>query len=525
MTRTGGRKKWLVGFVVLLLAVSVYFGSTRLFTDLKVPLLNGATITVLPGIHLLGGLGPAAAYVVETSDGLVLIDTGLDDDAARLKAEIAKLGLDWRKLRAIFLTHVHGDHCGGAERLRAETGARIYAGQAEVPILSAGKPREAFFSTFRMPGHSPHPTTVDVELRGDEQITIGDITIRVIDAPGHTTGSACYLVKRAGRKILFSGDVIYRLGEKPLGTYSAYLAPRYRGDAEAYLATLRKLREFPVPDLVLPGHPNASRGAQSPRLSATEWTAMFDAGIHEMEQLASRHRSNGANFLDGQPRQLLPHLYYLGDFRGFCLYCFVTSSRLFVVNAPGGEGLNEFMTSRLREFDVEIQEPLTVLLTAVSENETAGLDDLRERHSLQIVASPDGVESVRKRCPPGADVISVTELKQRGWIPVTPLPLGAGATAPMAYVVQWEGRTVVCSGRIPVMVDQQSREELALLFPELRRDVQEYIASLRTLLSVKPDLWLPAISVNGQNANLYDDTWRTILERNYRIASERGQGP
>ena len=139
---------------------------------------------------MLGGLSPSAAYVVETSDGLILVDSGLAADAGPLRAEMAELGLDWRRVRAILLTHVHGDHTGGAEALRAATGARVYAGAGDAAVLRAGGPREAFFSTFYMPDHAPHPTTVDVELRGGETIAVGDVRIQAIAAPGTRRGAS-----------------------------------------------------------------------------------------------------------------------------------------------------------------------------------------------------------------------------------------------------------------------------------------------------------------------------------------------
>ena len=211
---------------------------------------------------MVGDLGPSAAYVIDTADGLILVDSGLDEDAGHLKAEMAKLRLDWKRVRTILLTHAHGDHTGGAEVLRLATGAKVYAGEGDVAVLSTGGPREAVFSTFYMPDHAPHPTTVDVALKGGETITLGDVRIRAVAAPGHTPGSMCYLMEHGDYTALFAGDVIMMLrGDdrprtelgKPLGTYSAYLSPRYRGNAKDYLATLDTCGRCPFPTSYCPG--------------------------------------------------------------------------------------------------------------------------------------------------------------------------------------------------------------------------------------------------------------------------------
>ncbi len=525
MTRdVAGRTKWIVALVVLVMAISVYLGASRRRFFSNVPLLNGSTITVVPGVHLLGGLGPAAAYVIETSEGLVLIDTGLDGDARLLKSEMGKLGLDWKKLRAIFLTHVHGDHCGGAEQLRAETGARVTAGQGDASPLTSGSPRDAFFSTFKMPGHSPHPTTVDVALQGGETIPIGDIRIQALDTPGHTTGSMCYLMERDGVRVLFSGDVIFRLGDKPLGTYSTYLAPRYRGDAKTYLISLVKLRALPVPDLVLPGHPSASRGPQSPRLSQKNWEEMLDNGIREMKRLIARHEADGAGFLDGDPKQLLPDLYYLGDFQGAAVYGFFVASQFFVVDAPGGPGLNEFLQGQLRKLGLKPRLPDAVLLTACGEKEAAGLKELAARNPLQVVASSVGLETIREMCPPETNVISADELQKRGWFSVTPIPLDGPGIAPIAYVLRWHGKTVLFSGRIPAAGDQQVAEESLSRPAKSNPGAVDPLGALRRLVHLKPDLWLPAVPLDAQNAHLYDDAWRAILEKSFRTAGEAQPG-
>src|SRR5262249_20315478 len=88
-------------------------------------------VAVAPGIYILGKPSPAAAYLVETSRGLVLIDSGLASDAASVTEQIAQLGFEPNRVRAILLTHVHADHSLGAERLRQQSGAKIYAGRAD----------------------------------------------------------------------------------------------------------------------------------------------------------------------------------------------------------------------------------------------------------------------------------------------------------------------------------------------------------------------------------------------------------
>jgi glyoxylase-like metal-dependent hydrolase (beta-lactamase superfamily II) len=480
----------------------------------------------VPGVHLLGALEPAAAYVVETSEGLVLVDSGLQSDADLLKSQLAALGLDWRRVRAVLITHAHGDHCGGAEHLRAALGATVYAGRGDAGVLRAGRPREAFFSNFSMPNDTLHRTVVDVELDGGESIPFGDVRFRALATPGHTPGSICYLMERTGLRALFAGDVITMLlGDekprspvrKPLGIYSAYLAPRYRGDAKTYLASLHQLRALPVPDLVLSGHPSADPTPQSPCLSQRRWDALLDEGIRDLETLLARYDRDGADFLDGDPKRLLPDLYYLGDFRGAAVYGFFAASRFFLVDAPGGPGLVEFVKARLRRLGREPVAPTAVLLTACGPDETAGLAELVQQWHVQVVAAPAGLAQITQSCPRGTVVLSAEELPHRGWFPVKPIPLRGDGLAPIAYQLSWADRTVLFSGQIPIRVKPETWAALRSKLSKSNAATLDYLSSVDQLGELKPDVWLPAVPTDGQNANLYDNEWEEIIAENYSL--------
>lgn len=212
---TGPAKWWKPGFAglaVLAIAAAVLAGAGWWRPKEFAPrpgeganVLLPEPVAVAPGVYLLGKTSPAAAYLVETSDGLVLIDSGLEANAAAVINQLALLHLDVGRLRAILLTHVHADHSLGAEHLRARTGAKVYAGRADCQPLRQGEPREAFFSTFYLPQLAPHATVVDVELAGDEAITFGETRFLVLATPGHTPGSVCYLLERKGLRALFTG--------------------------------------------------------------------------------------------------------------------------------------------------------------------------------------------------------------------------------------------------------------------------------------------------------------------------------
>jgi glyoxylase-like metal-dependent hydrolase (beta-lactamase superfamily II) len=490
--------------------------------------LVAQAVPLAPHVYLLGKSWPSAVYAVTTSDGLVLVDSGLEADAAALLSQLAELQLDVSGLKAILLTHVHGDHSQGAARLRELTGAKIYAGRGDCKPLREGGPREAFFSLFYRPDVTLHKTTVDVELVGGETIEVGDTRFDVIAAPGHTPGSTCYLMQRPGLRALFAGDIILSLnpGRKypgALGTYSAYFPPRYGGNARHFLSTLRNLRALPLPDLVLPGHPSEDTVAQNPRMTQEGWYALLDPGIREMVQLRARYETDGADFLDGNPKELLPGLHYLGDFAGAAVYCLDTPKGLFLFDAPGGPSLVDFLSTRFKELGWQGRQPLAVVLTSADPAATAGLEALARSTGCKVVAPTAGVEEVRRICPAETEVLNEEAIKEHGWFEMRAIPLRGRGVAPQAYEIRWAGKAVLASGRMPMPFSFESLPGLQGERTGEAGSPLECLKSLDELAKLKPNVWLPAVPAHGRNANLYDNDWDDILHWNlhwYRQAIE-----
>lgn len=100
---------------------------------------------------------------------------------------------------------------------------------------------------------------------------------------------------------------------------------------------------------------------------------------------------------------------------------------------------------------------------------------------------------------------------------MTPVKLRGRGVAPIAYRFKWSGKTVLCAGRFPIDPDVPGE---AALFAEIsvsRETTLDYLASVFRLSGTNPELWLPALPLNGRNANLHDDEWQNIVADNYRV--------
>ena len=125
------------------------------------------------------GIEWVSCYVLETSDGLILIDTLYGDFMQHAVDGIRELGLDPADIEIVLATHGHFDHDGGMKFWKDEYGAQI--GMTEADWLMSE--RQTAGSRFAYP-----TIPRDLVLADGGTVTLGDTTIRTYVTPGHTEG-------------------------------------------------------------------------------------------------------------------------------------------------------------------------------------------------------------------------------------------------------------------------------------------------------------------------------------------------
>jgi metallo-beta-lactamase class B len=135
---------------------------------------------VFDNLHYVG-IGWVAAWLVETSDGLVLIDSLYDEHVDPMFDKIRALGFDPADIRYAFVTHAHFDHCGGIARVKELTGARIGMTAKDWAMFASDAD-----GSSGLPGFPTIPT--DLVIADGDRITLGDTTFTFYETPGHTPG-------------------------------------------------------------------------------------------------------------------------------------------------------------------------------------------------------------------------------------------------------------------------------------------------------------------------------------------------
>jgi metallo-beta-lactamase class B len=154
------------------------------------------------------GTDGLASILIETDDGLVLIDGGLPQSAAVIVENIRTLGFDPLAIRAILVSHPHFDHAGGINALQRLTRADVYTSSAGLATLTSGRLQQGDPQYVADSDAGSFPPVQNVVAVGDgEAVTVGSVVVRAVYTPGHSAGGVTWTWESCALGTCY--DVVY----------------------------------------------------------------------------------------------------------------------------------------------------------------------------------------------------------------------------------------------------------------------------------------------------------------------------
>ena len=190
-------------------------------------------------IHEILSLGPlqcnCSVIGDETTREAIVVDPGAEIDD--VLDTVRQHGLT---VKAIYITHAHIDHIGGAMKLKQATGAPILMNsgdEMQLPLLDM----QAQWVGMPLPGS----VKVDQHMKDLDRVKVGGVAGTVLHTPGHTEGSSCLYFP--AEKKLIAGDTLFA------GSIGRTDLPG--GDFQKIMRSLHtQLMELPDEVIVVPGH-------------------------------------------------------------------------------------------------------------------------------------------------------------------------------------------------------------------------------------------------------------------------------
>jgi glyoxylase-like metal-dependent hydrolase (beta-lactamase superfamily II) len=199
----------------------------------------------------LGHPGIVAATALETSDGIVLFDTGPESTFKNVAAALRDSGSEPEDVRHVFLSHIHFDHAGAAWRF-AESGATVYVHpRGAAHLIDPTKLIESATRIFgddmqRLWGRiGPVPAKRVKILEDNEIVQVPPFEIRAIATPGHASHHHVYHWEDK----VFGGDIAgVRIGNGP--PIPPFVPPELH--VESWRESIGKIRKLNAANLYLP---------------------------------------------------------------------------------------------------------------------------------------------------------------------------------------------------------------------------------------------------------------------------------
>ena len=247
---------------------------------------------VSPRTWYVAGQTWVGCYLIDTGEGLILIDTAIAESVYMLVDSIYRIGYKPEDIKKILLSHAHFDHIAGAAAMKALTGAQVYMSREDYEFYQKC-PEE----TMELdPNAHVQNFEADAFYSDDEPVKLGDIAVKTMLTPGHTIGCTSFFweeknpVNGQTYVVAMHGGVGANTMNDDYYASSKYLTPDLR---DRFLADEKKLAAIHV-DIALPSQPNQieimDRAGQythesQPYLDDTVWADFLHERVRQVKAL------------------------------------------------------------------------------------------------------------------------------------------------------------------------------------------------------------------------------------------------
>ena len=246
---------------------------------------------VIENVYFVGNTW-VSVYLIDTPEGLILIDCAYEENLYLLIDSIRGLGFDPKDIRHLLISHGHFDHCGAARQLQEMSNCEIWINEKDAYFFTERRDLIAFED--RVPEFR-----IDHYYDSDQSICFGGMTIWPVPCPGHTPGTTSFFfeVEHEGRKLtvaMHGGLGTNTLSKEDLLTNGWPLSFQ-----QGYLDMLRQMKRRSV-DVLSPSHAGHAKtypffdiaaqddGTGNGFIRPNAWREMLE--IKEQEMLALLER-------------------------------------------------------------------------------------------------------------------------------------------------------------------------------------------------------------------------------------------
>lgn len=146
-------------------------------------------VRIVGPIYFVGtkGLG---AFLFTTSEGHVLMNTGMPPSGAMMVDSIRKLGFKPEDIKIMINGHAHVDHAGAFAFFKKLSGAQVAIMKDDVPLIESGGRGDFKYAN----DFSYEAVKVDRVLRDGDTVRLGDLLLTAYHTPGHTKGATTWVL-------------------------------------------------------------------------------------------------------------------------------------------------------------------------------------------------------------------------------------------------------------------------------------------------------------------------------------------